>query len=700
MNIPAYKGFISYSHADEHWASWLHRSLESYRVPGKLVGTQTPLGEIPQKLRPIFRDRDDLSSASDLSTTVKTALANSESLIVICSPNSAASQWVNEEIREFVRLGKQSRILCVIVDGDPASTEVDSRCFPPALAEAGLYEPLAADVRSWADGKHLARLKLVAGLLGLPLDQLRRRELQKRRKIQALIFIASLVVVVVLASAVWFQVTAQQRRSSGETLVSLKLNELRTLVKVTEDPEELVHLGDWDEQELASLITSAGTNKPALMKNAMALRSLGQKQSRAGTIKEALESFRKSWALIAHSYQLDRTDLSVFFELGQADYWIGQMHRDRGELDLAEHYFMSYTEITRRLILLQPQNDEWVMEMSYALTNLGMVQRSRRVSDPVRALQLMQSALEYNQIALVLDPKSSYYRSELGQSNANFADAQKDVCDLEGALASQLENISLQSSLYEANRSNISHILRLAFALSGYAKIQLMMGRVDEARPNIERSLKLMEEALAEKPGGLSRQRQVLERKQLLAWLDAISGKPDQAWIISNAIGEEWQALLGGEEWQALLAKNGSDDVRAMIAYSNFRLYQSGIASIRGDQAFAKRAIAESVALLEALVIDLPDNRTLGNLLTQAAFQYWETRNELPPQESWSLLPDYSANVGRTRACLDADMAVRQAIMQGNMTRAEEMTTYLLSHGYREPGFVQICTSYSICPQL
>ena len=690
MITPAYRGFISYSHADERWATWLHRSMESYRVPGKLVGTQTPLGEVPRQLRPIFRDRDDLSSASDLSTTVKAALANSESLIVICSPNSAASQWVNEEIREFVRLGKQSRILCVIVDGDPASTEADARCFPPALAEAGLHEPLAADVRSWADGKHLARLKLVAGLLGLPLDQLRRRDLQKRRKVQALIFVASLVLVVVLASAVWFQVTAQQRRSSGETLVSLKLNELRTLVKFTEDPEELAHLGDWDEQELASLITSAGTDKPALMKNAMALRSQGQKQSRAGTIKEALESFRKSWALIAHSYHLDRTDLSVFFELGQADYWIGQMHRDRGELDLAEHYFMSYTEITRRLILLQPQNDEWVMEMSYALTNLGMVQRSRRVSDPVRALQLMQSALEYNQIALVLDPKSSYYRSELGQSNANFADAQKDVCDLEGALASQLENISLQSSLYEENRTNTSHILLLAFALSGYAKIQLMMGRVDEARPNIERSLKLMEEALAEKPGGISRQRQVLERKQLLAWLDAVSGKTDQAWIISNVIGEEWQALL---------AENGSDDVRAMISYSNFRLYQSGIASIRGDQAFAKRAIAESVSLLEALVIKLPDNRVLGNLLTQAAFQYWQTRNELPPQESRSLLPDYSANVGRTRACLDADMAVRQAIMQENMTRAEEMTTYLLRHGYREPGFMQICTGYSICPQ-
>lgn len=691
MNTPAYRSFISYSHTDERWAAWLHRSLESYRVPGKLVGTQTQLGKVSQQLRPIFRDRDDLSSASDLSTTVKAALANSESLIVICSPTAAASQWVNEEIREFVRLGKQARILCVIVDGDPASTEADTRCFPPALAEAGLHEPLAADVRSWADGKQLARLKLVAGLLGLPLDKLRRRELQKRRKVQALMLIASLVVVAVLVSAVWFQITAQQRRSSGESLVSVKLNELRTLLRVDEDPEELQHLEEWGKSELASLIESTGTDKPALLSTALELREQGQKQWRERAIEDALETFRKSWALIAESYRLDRTDQSVFFELGQADYWIGQMHRDRGELDRAEHFFMSYTEITRRLILLQPQNDEWVMEMSYALTNLGMVQRSRGVSDPVRALQLMQSALEYNQIALVLDPKSTYYRSELGQSNANFADAQKDVCDLQGALESQQENIKLQTGLYQEDSTNNSSMRRLAFALSGHAQIQLMMGLNYEARANMERSLQLVEELLVQNPGHQSRQRQALERKQFLAWLDAITGKVDQAWSYSNAIGEEWQVLL---------PDNGSDDVRAMKAYSNYRLLHNDIAIIRGDHELAKQMIANSLALLEVLVVSWPDNRELGNLLTRAAFQYWETRNELPPMEIQNLLPDYAANSGRTRACADADMAMRKAIMQDDMAQVKELTAYLLDHGYLEPSFVQVCKSYSLCPEL
>ena len=98
MSEYRYKAFISYSHADEAWARWLHRSIEAYRVPRKLVGSKTAVGEVPARIKPIFRDRDELSSAVDLGSTVKQALSDSENLIVVCSPAGAASLWVREEI--------------------------------------------------------------------------------------------------------------------------------------------------------------------------------------------------------------------------------------------------------------------------------------------------------------------------------------------------------------------------------------------------------------------------------------------------------------------------------------------------------------------------------------------------------------------------------------------------------------------------
>ena len=57
-----YFAFISYSHADERWSRWLHRALETYRVPRKLVGRRMENGTVPVRLQPVFRDRDELKT--------------------------------------------------------------------------------------------------------------------------------------------------------------------------------------------------------------------------------------------------------------------------------------------------------------------------------------------------------------------------------------------------------------------------------------------------------------------------------------------------------------------------------------------------------------------------------------------------------------------------------------------------------------
>jgi len=143
MTIPpetsgfGYRAFISYSHQDQVWARWLHKALETYRVPSHLVGRMTAAGAIPRRLAPVFRDRDELASATDLGRKVNEALAQSANLIVICSPQSAASRWVNEEVLAYKRLGRSDRIFCLIVGGEPNASEIPGReseeCFADAL---------------------------------------------------------------------------------------------------------------------------------------------------------------------------------------------------------------------------------------------------------------------------------------------------------------------------------------------------------------------------------------------------------------------------------------------------------------------------------------------------------------------------------------------------------------------------------------
>ena len=91
-----YVAFISYSHKDAAVGRWLHRKLEGYRLPKRLAGTQGEDGEVPARLTPIFRDRDELPAAGDLSERVRAALAVSRNLIA--SAPASPPRLVREDI--------------------------------------------------------------------------------------------------------------------------------------------------------------------------------------------------------------------------------------------------------------------------------------------------------------------------------------------------------------------------------------------------------------------------------------------------------------------------------------------------------------------------------------------------------------------------------------------------------------------------
>src|SRR5687767_3506923 len=160
-----FRAFVSYCHVDAAFAAWLQRRLESYRVPRRLADRVAPLpggGEAAGRIGPGFRDRGDLSAATDLSAAVREAIALSSALLAVASPDAARSLWVEREIQLFRELHPGAPILVALVRGDPAES------LPYALRSAG-SEPLAADFRKQGDGRRLAFLKLVAALLDLPL---------------------------------------------------------------------------------------------------------------------------------------------------------------------------------------------------------------------------------------------------------------------------------------------------------------------------------------------------------------------------------------------------------------------------------------------------------------------------------------------------------------------------------------------------
>lgn len=221
-----YWAFISYSHADKNWGDWLHKGLETYRIPQRLVGKPSPDGKIPERLFPIFRDREEMPVSADLGSKINEALRESRYLIVICSPHSARSKWVEEEVRTFKMLGREDRVLALIVAGEPNASEGKpgfqpaEECFSRSiryrLTETGEFsrertEPVAADARPGRDGKENAKLKLLSGLLGTTYDQLKQRDQERRlRRARSIGAVAAVLTGIFAALASWAMIAARQ----------------------------------------------------------------------------------------------------------------------------------------------------------------------------------------------------------------------------------------------------------------------------------------------------------------------------------------------------------------------------------------------------------------------------------------------------------------------------------------------------------
>jgi hypothetical protein len=249
-----YIAFISYSHADEAVARWLHRAIEHYRFPRTIVGLDCQFGPVPKKLPPVFRDRDELPASGDLGAELRQALATSRFQIVICSPRAAQSKWVNEEIMLFKQQHGEHRTLALIASGEPYAGG-EQECFPKALrfklsSDGTLSdepaEPIAADIRPGKDGRRLASLKLLAGITGVRLDALARRDAARRHRRLVAITTASMAVALLTIALAIFAENQRRiavaQRDLAESSLDFLVGTFEVANPATENPRTITAL--------------------------------------------------------------------------------------------------------------------------------------------------------------------------------------------------------------------------------------------------------------------------------------------------------------------------------------------------------------------------------------------------------------------------------------------------------------------------
>jgi len=216
-----YRAFISYSQQDKVWGRRIHTWLESYRLPADAMLHRSR----DRRLGRFFRDDEDMAAAANIAEIVRSALDCAEALIVICSPRSAQSKWVNAEIQHYRRTGRSNKVFAVIIDGEPNSGDPETECFPPALRAAGdpddphslPIEPMGLDVRKEGQARVCARL--AAGLLGADFDALwqrdRRRTEQRQRLLVGGLTGISMAFAALAATAIWFGIQSEKNAAEA-----------------------------------------------------------------------------------------------------------------------------------------------------------------------------------------------------------------------------------------------------------------------------------------------------------------------------------------------------------------------------------------------------------------------------------------------------------------------------------------------------
>jgi len=468
-----YRAFLSYSHKDTSVAAWFHKKLEGWRIDRDLVGRETGVGPIPQTLRPIFRDRDDFAGGHSLADATIEALEASEFLIVLCSPNSAKSGYVNEEVRLFKTMGRSDRVIPVIIAGEPGAEELE--CFPPAVrftvGKTGKItnqpaEPVAPDARDIGDGRIRAAAKIVAGLLGVRYDEIiqRARRAERKRKIQTAVAAATFAVISSTGGYFYWQslhLKVQQELSQQEIakLKSLVQNLIASSANASESPsaettealedalksvQQQANVGDERMAHALELLSQGKTAEAEELFRAVA-------DEKAARIAQAETNIDEQKSETAAAYR----NLGTIAGLGDPErareaytkaleydpnhpevlYWHGWLYLLAGDLTTAEN------SLTR------------LMELSTASGEmLGRYRAHLRLGEIVQQRGSLESALEHQQAAFEIAHERASERPEDFERQSDLSVSQEKVGDvlfLQGNLPAALDRFKASLAITE-----------------------------------------------------------------------------------------------------------------------------------------------------------------------------------------------------------------------------------------------------------
>lgn len=384
-----YWACITCSPRDVPHARRLRRCLEAYGVPTDLRGTTTPRGDAaPPRFRPVAVRHGGGSTKP----AANDPLATSRWLVVVCSPAAADDVGVAADIAAFQRTRGAAAVIAFIVSGDPHASG-DSECFPAVFRAA---EPLAADARRTGDGWHVAVLKILAGMLGVRLDALRRREQQRRQRWALRAAVLSFVILLATGGVTAWAIVARARAIAARDRAEHQFTGFLSVMQ-----EQLLPLQQQGIMDrLASAIEryeASAAREPAsfeeLKNRATAHTTLGDTTALNGSLEDALAEYDRAAQVVNEGLATWPEGRAVAHQmLCRIQRRIAEIEDHRGDPGAARAALNLALAANEAATLAQPDDQE--NRVDYGLCGETLAELENDAGRPQQAIVLLTDAVE------------------------------------------------------------------------------------------------------------------------------------------------------------------------------------------------------------------------------------------------------------------------------------------------------------------
>jgi WD40 repeat protein len=245
---PRYDAFISYSKsADATLSAVLQEALHRFAKPW-----------YRRRALRVFRDATTLSPDTPLPIALESAIRDSGFFILMASPRSAASPWVQREVEHWLQGHGVKRLILVLTDGSLNWSDTtgdfdpeESTSLPPPLFGAFDAEPLFLDLRNLDTSTPALRddpsvqdaVATIASVIrGRPKDDVVGEDLaQHRRTLRIAWSAAGLLAVLAVATSLASMWAVQQRDAALQREREARAGQLASDASrlLTEQPEAL-----------------------------------------------------------------------------------------------------------------------------------------------------------------------------------------------------------------------------------------------------------------------------------------------------------------------------------------------------------------------------------------------------------------------------------------------------------------------------